>query len=88
MGGRLKPSYKFLEPFLGDFEPGSVVSVCIAWFTCSTIILCVYIQYWFNVLYVNWMDVIVLSIFVSDLLICTYIEYVLRIIVYIVVICQ
>lgn len=73
MGGRLKPSYKFLEPFLGDFEPGSVVCVCIAWFTCSAIILCVYIQYWFNVLYVNWMDVIVLSIFISDLLICLFI---------------
>lgn len=72
MGGRLKSSYKFLEPILGDFEPGNVVSVSIAWFTTSTIILCVYIQYWFNIQHVNWIDVIFISILVSDLLICKY----------------
>lgn len=73
MGGRLKPSYKFLEPFLGDFEPGSVVSISMAWFTSSTIVLCVYIQYWVNMQHINWVDVIVLSFLVCDLLICTYI---------------
>lgn len=70
MGGRLKPSYKFLEPILGDFEPGNVVCISIGWFTSSAVFLCVYIQYWFNMQHVNWMDVIVISILVSDLLIC------------------
>lgn len=70
MGGRLKPSYKFLERFLGDFEPGDVVCICIGWFTSSTIFLCVYIQFWFNLPQVNWMDVTVISLLVSDLVIC------------------
>lgn len=72
MGGRLKPSYKFLEPILGHFEPGNAVSLCIAWFTFSTVVMCVYIQYWFNMLHINWMDVIVLSFLIVNLLICTY----------------
>lgn len=72
MGGRLKPSYKFLEPFLGHFEPGNVVSISIAWFTSSAVVLCVYIQYWFNMQHFSWVDVIVISILVSDLLICKY----------------
>lgn len=70
MGGRLKQSHKFLEPLLGEFEPGSVVCIMIAWFTCSAIMLCVYIQFWFNIQHVNWVDIIILSILVSDLLIC------------------
>lgn len=72
MGGRLKPSYKFLEPLFGDFEPGNVVCISIAWFTSSTIVLCVYIQYWFKIDHVNWMDVIVISTLICDLLICEY----------------
>lgn len=74
MGGRLKPSYKFLEPFLGDFEPGYVVCVSIGWFTSSTVILCVYIQYWFNIQHVSWIDGIVLTALGSDLILCTYIK--------------
>lgn len=72
MGGRLKPSYKFLEPILGDFEPGNVVCTSIGWFTCSTIVMCIYFQYWFNIKLVNWMDIVVISLLVSNLLICKY----------------
>ncbi|XP_025193175.1 cationic amino acid transporter 4 isoform X2 [Melanaphis sacchari] len=72
MGGRLKPSYKFLEPFLGDFEPGYIVCVSIGWFTSSTVILCVYIQYWFNIQHVSWIDGIVLTALGSDLLLCQF----------------
>lgn len=74
MGGRLKPSYKFLEPFLGDFEPGNVVCMSIAWFTCCGIVLCVYIQFWFNVEHANWMDVIILSILVVNLILSKFLS--------------
>lgn len=72
MGGRLKPSYKFLEPILGHFEPGNAVSLCIAWFTFSTVVMCVYIQYWFDMQNVCWMDAIVLSTLAINLLTCKY----------------
>lgn len=72
MGGRLKPSYKFLEPFFGEFEPGYIVCVSMGWFTSSTVILCVYVQYWFNIQYVSWIDGIVLTTLVIDLILCTY----------------
>ncbi|KAL4119278.1 hypothetical protein QTP88_012111 [Uroleucon formosanum] len=70
MGGRLKPSCKFLEPFFGEFEPGYIVCVTMGWFTSSTVILCVYIQYWFNIQYVSWIDGIVLTTLVIDLILC------------------
>jgi len=72
MGGRLKPSYKFLEPFFGEFEPGYIVCVSIGWFTSSTVVLCVYIQYWFNIQHVSWIDGVVLTTLGSDLILCTY----------------
>lgn len=72
MGGRLKPSYKRLEPLLSHFEPGTVVSMSTAWFTLSTVVLCVYVQHFLDLQYINWVDISVLTAIGADLLTCKY----------------
>ncbi|VVC44440.1 Cationic amino acid transporter, C-terminal,Amino acid/polyamine transporter I [Cinara cedri] len=70
MGGRLKPSYKCIDWIFGDLEAGTAVCMAMACFTNSTIILCVYIQYWFNIDNINWVDIVVITLLAIDLVGC------------------
>jgi len=43
--GRLKPSFKWLTPLIGNCEPGGAVSGAVFVFTCFSAALCIQLQF-------------------------------------------
>ncbi|XP_060659403.1 cationic amino acid transporter 4 [Drosophila nasuta] len=60
LAGRLKPQFRWLEPLLGRFAPGSVVSVCVLLFIVLSFAICLELKVSWTELYTGtWWALIV-----------------------------
>lgn len=74
LAGKLRPQYRWLEPFVGRCKPGSAVSFAVFLYVITCVAVCLQFKMYWNHLYKgDWLSLVTYGVFIFFMVSCKYI---------------
>lgn len=71
LAGKLRPQYRWLEPFVGRCEPGTAVSIAVFLFTVTSVAVCLQFEvYWDHLYKGDWLSLVTYGVLIFFMVAC------------------